>query len=154
MSKKETWNNVKVAVQDLLETQPKLSNKFKDSLWDILTSNLEPKGSTSLYPPKLDDEGNIVESWCRFHKRYEVIEDMVISKGKPKGYCRASISKWNKTNSNIKKLDSEAVEAMSEGNFEEAQEIALKSKELKGLLNSPDYYDYDEDWANFNNKDD
>ena len=57
-----------------------------------------------------------------------------LSKGKSKGYCKASISLWNKTNAQIKKLDSQAVDAMSEGDFDKAQAIAKEAKELKKLL--------------------
>ena len=72
-----------------------------------------------------------------------------LSKGKSKGYCKASISLWNKTNAQIKKLDSQAVDAMSEGDFDKAQAIAKEAKELKENFNKPEFYDYDRDWTNF-----
>ena len=149
MTKAQLWTNVQNQVNELLMAS-KVSKKFSEELLSILELNLAPKsGGSSINPPKLDEDGNIVEAWCRFHQRYEIVENMVISKGKSKGYCKASISLWNKTMATIKKLDSEAVDAMANGDFDKAQEIAMKSKELKDNFNKPEFYDYDRDWANF-----
>ena len=151
LTKTQVYNNTVTQINELLENS-KVSKKFKEKLFTILENNLAPKkgGSSLAHPPKLDENGNIVEAWCRFHERYEPVEDMVISNGKSKGYCKASISLWNKTNSNIKKLDSQAVEAMAKGDFETAQELAKEAKELKDNFNKPEFYDYDRDWAEFN----
>lgn len=150
VTKQEMWTTIQSQVAELLETN-KVSKKFSEALMEVLESNIAPKsgGGSSINPPILNDDGTIKEAYCRFHQRYEPAENMVISKGKSKGYCKASISLWNKTNSEIKKLDSQAVEAMSAGDFEKAQEIAKKSKELKDNYNKPEFYDYDRDWANF-----
>ena len=151
LTKTQVYNNTVTQINELLENS-KVSKKFKEELFTILENNLAPKkgGGSMAHPPKLDEDGNIVEAWCRFHERYEPVENMVISNGKSKGYCKASISLWNKTNSNIKKLDSQAVEAMAEGDFETAQELAKEAKELKDNFNKPEFYDYDRDWAEFN----
>ena len=94
MTKTQTW----VEVQKLLE-----NNKASKALKEALEELLAPKSAGSMAnPPKLDKDGNIVEAYCRFHQRYEKVEDMVVSQGKSKGYCKASISLWNKTNAKIK----------------------------------------------------
>jgi len=149
MTKTELYNKVSTEVLELLESQPKLSKAFKEKLSNILDTNLMPKSGAgnSANPPKEID--GIMHYYCRFHQRYEPQEDMVISKGKSKGYCKASISLWNKLNSQIKKLDSQAVEAMANGDFEKAQELAKESKALKDSLNSPETYDYERDWLAF-----
>jgi len=148
MTKTELYNKVSVEVLELLESQPKLSKAFKEKLSNILDTNLRPKsGGNAMNPPKEID--GIMHYYCRFHQRYEPQEDMVISKDKSKGYCKASISKWNKINSQIKKLDSKAVEAMANGDFEKAQELAKEAKALKGSLNNPETYDYEQDWLVF-----
>ena len=151
LTKTQTYNTTVEQINALLENS-KVSKAFKEELLNIIELNLAPKngGGSSTNPPKLNDDGEIIEAYCRFHNRYEVVTDMVISNGKSKGYCKASISLWNKTNSNIKKLDSKAVDAMSDANFEEAQAIALEAKTLKDSFNSVEFYDYDRDWANFN----
>lgn len=151
LTKTQIYTNVVTQINELLENS-KVSKKFKDDLLFIIDNNIAPKnGSRSaINPPKLDKEGNIIEAYCRFHQRYEKVEDMVMSNGKPKGYCKASISLWNKTNSKIKKLDSQAIDFMANGDFEKAKEVAKKAKELKDNFNKPEFYDYDEDWANFN----
>jgi len=148
MTKTELYNKVSTEVLELLESQPKLSKAFKEKLSNILDTNLRPKsGGNTMNPPKEID--GVMHYYCRFHQRYELQDDMVMSKDKSKGYCKASISKWNKINSQIKKLDSQAVDAMANGDFESAQAIAQEAKELKESLNNPETYNYDEDWANF-----
>jgi len=151
LNKTQVYNNTVAQINELLESS-KVSKKFQGELMDILEANLAPKvgGGSSLHPAKLDDEGNIVEAWCKHHQRYETASDMVISNGKSKGYCKASISLWNKTNKLIKDTDSKAVDAMSEGDFDKAQELAKEAKALKDSYNKPEFYDYDRDWAEFN----
>jgi len=151
VTKSQVWTNVQNQVTELLAAN-KVSKKFSEALMLLLEANIAPKkgGGSSINPPILNEDGSIKEAWCRFHNRYEKVEDMVISQGKSKGYCKAAISLWNKTNSNIKKLDSQAVDAMSDGDFENAQRIAKEAKDLKDNFNKPEFYDYDRDWANFN----
>ena len=141
MTKIQLWNEV----QELLSQHPTTSKKIVQGLEDLL----KPKvgGGSSTNPPQEID--GVMNYYCRFHQRYEPQEDMVMSKDKSKGYCKAAISKWNKTNSQIKKLDSQMSALVSEGNFEEAQEVALTSKELKANLNNHEHYDYDADWLAF-----
>jgi len=151
LNKTQVYTNVVAQINALLEGS-KVSKKFQEELLNIIDANIAPKsgGGSSTHPPKLDEDGNIVEAYCRYHQRYEGVDNMVMSQGKSKGYCKASISLWNKTNSTIKRLDSEAVDAMSAGDFDKAQKIAQESKELKDAFNAPEFYDYDRDWANFN----
>ena len=141
MTKIQLWNEV----QELLSQHPTTSKKIVQGLEDLL----KPKvgGGSSTNPPQEID--GVMNYYCRFHQRYEPQEDMVMSKDKSKGYCKAAISKWNKTNSQIKKLDSQMSALVSEGNFEEAQVVALTSKELKANLNNHEHYDYDADWLAF-----
>lgn len=123
-----------------------------EELTTALRVLLAPKrGNGSLSnTPLLDEEGNITHYWCRIHERYEVVDDMVMSNGVSKGQCKASLSAWTRNNAAIKKLESESVAALMEGNFEEAQAKAEKVKELKNVLNEPSSYNYDEDWKVYN----
>lgn len=144
LNKSEIYTNVVTSVTELLESS-KTTKAFRTELLSILEINLAPKSSGSINPPILNDEGEIVEAYCRFHQRYEKVEDMVISNGKSKGYCKAGISRWNKNQTKVKSLDSEALAAMTDGDFDTAQAKALEAKETKESLT----YDYDADWAEF-----
>lgn len=148
-NKTQTWLTLQSEVNNLLDSS-KVSNTFKSALMQLLEANLAPKqgGGVSANPPKEID--GVMHYYCRYHQRYEAESAMVMSQGKSKGYCKASISVWNKVNSTIKSLDSEAVKAMASGDFDKAQEIALKCKDLRESFNNPSFYDYDRDWASFN----
>ena len=143
-TKLEVWNSV----QSILQAQigKKLTSEVVAQIEDLLA----PKsgGGVSINPPKMIDD--VMHYWCRFHERYEADVDMVMSQGKSKGYCKASISKWNKVNSQIKKLESQAVGAIVNDKLEEAQKLSQEAKALKETLNLPASYDYDLDWKMFN----
>ena len=144
MTKTELWNKV---------SETLVANKASKKLIAEMEILLAPKSSGgSLHPPKLNDKGEIVEAWCKFHQRYEVIKNMVVSGDKSKGYCKAGISKWNKLNVQVKKYESEAVAFMAEADFENAQKAAQKAKDIKKSYNDPKSYDYDKDWAAFTAK--
>ena len=149
-TKTQVWNNVQKQVNELIETS-KVSKKFSEELLNILEASIAPKsgGSGLLHPPKEID--GVLNYYCRFHETYYTEDKMVMSVGKSKGYCKAAISLWNKTNSNIKKLESSVSDLVEAGDFEEAQVIAKEAKELKSVFNTPAFYDADRDWNKFNN---
>lgn len=123
--------------------------KASKALTEALEAILAPKvGGGSVNPPKVVN-GVITEAFCKFHNRYEIIGDMVLSNGKSKGYCKASISKWNKSNSMIKKLDSESASLLREGKADEAIAKAKEADALKVSMNDHANYDYDADWKAF-----
>lgn len=141
MSKSTQWNEV----QKLLNSQAKLPK----GLYEALEAILAPKtngGSTN--PPKLID--GVMHYYCRFHQAYEAEENMVLSAGKSKGYCKAAISIWNKRNSAIKKLEAEISELVMAGDFEQARECTTELKQAKATLNDPKTYDIVVDWNVFN----
>lgn len=143
-TKLELWTNV----QNVLTTN--VGKKITPELISQIEALIAPKsgGGISTNPPKEID--GIMHYYCRFHERYEADVDMVTSQGKSKGYCKASISKWNKTNSAIKRLESNAVGALVNGRLEEAQKLSAEAQALKDSLNLPSSYDYELDWKVFN----
>lgn len=145
-NKTQTWNEVQ-ALLEAHQTKEKPSKK-EIVLREALEVLLAPKTSGGSANPPQEIDG-VMNYYCRFHQTYEPLEDMVMSKGNSKGYCKASISKWNKTNANIKKLDAQVQALVTDGNFEEAQAIAQESKGLKDGLNNPENYDIVEDWNAF-----
>lgn len=141
MTKTKLWEEVQKLLAD---------NKASAKLTSALQELLSPKTAASQNPPKVDKDGNITHVYCRFHKQYEPVANMVMSGGKSKGYCKASISLWNKMNSNIKKLNAQVTEAIEAGDMDKAQKVTKEAQSLKAKLNDPKTFDYDRDWATFN----
>jgi len=140
-TKTNVWNEVEA----LLDSQAKLPKGLKEALELIL----KPKvGVGSTNEPKLID--GVMHYYCRFHQDYEAQENMVMSSGKSKGYCKASISVWNKRNARIKKIEAEVSELVMAGDFEQAQECTIELKQAKESLNDPKTYDIVSDWNIFN----
>jgi hypothetical protein len=139
MAKTNTWE----AVQEVLA-----NNKHNKALYEALEAILAPKkGGGSTNAPKLID--GEMHYFCRFHQAYEPESKMVMSSGKSKGYCKASISVWNKRNSAIKRKEAEISELVVAGDFTQAQECTVELKEMKEGLNNPETYDIVVDWTNF-----
>lgn len=140
MSKANIWSEV----QAVLEAQAKLPKGLKEALEAIL----KPKsGSTGIHAPQEID--GVMHYYCRFHQAYEPESDIVMSGGKSKGYCKASISIWNKRNASIKKKEAEISELVLVGDFVQAQECSVELQALKAQLNEPTSYDIVSDWSTF-----
>lgn len=141
MAKTNTWNEVEA----ILDAQAKLPKGLREALELIL----KPKTSGgSSNPSKVVD--GITYHYCRFHQDYEVESNMVMSSGKSKGYCKASISVWNKRNSALKKKEAEISELVMAGDFEQAKECSIELQTMKTSLNDPKSYDITSDWEAFN----
>lgn len=125
------------------------SHKVKTIVVEELKAILAPKSGGSVSNPSYEQDG-VMMHYCRFHRQYEAECDMVMSVGKSKGYCKASISKWNKTNAQIKKLEAQAVGELTRDNIDKAKELSNEAKALGERLNDPEFYNYDKDWAIFN----
>lgn len=141
MSKTNQWNEV----QELLNAQAKLPK----GLYEALELILKPKqgGGVSNTFKVVD---GVTYYYCRFHQTYEAQELMVMSSGKSKGYCKASISVWNKRNSALKKKEAEISELVMAGDFEQAKECSEELQTMKKELNDPSTYDVVVDWNIFN----
>ena len=152
MTKKELYETVNSEVSGILENT-KVSKSVREAIAKVLETYLAPKsgGGQPMNPP-IEVNGTKYY-YCRWHQCYEPENDMVMSKGKSKGYCKAAVSKWNKANSKIKKLEAEATEAIMNSDIETAQKKANEAKELKAKFNLPSYYNYVEDWTVFNKVD-
>jgi len=148
MTKLELYTKVSEELSQILDST-KVSKKVKDEIQETIKKYLEPKkgGSRSINPP-LTIDGEIYY-FDRFHQLYYPQEMMVMSGGKSKGYSKMSISKWNKTNRQIKLLEAKVTELMLAGQVEEATKIANEVKELKENLNLPSFYNPQEDVKNF-----
>lgn len=146
MSKLQTWTSVSAEVAKWAQ-ENKVASSKAESLLELLESMLAPKVSSSQHPPK-EIDGRMYY-FCRFHQTYYEQDKMVMSNGKSKGYCKAAIAKWNKTNTEIKKLNADAVEALANGDVEKAKKITAQAQKLSAVFNKPEFYNAEEDWANF-----
>lgn len=134
----ERWD----MVLEILETN-KVSKKVQSQL-EIL---LAPKSASSVNPPLEDEKGNITHYWDRWFNQYVTVEESVLSNGKPKGYSKASLSKWNKMQGQVKQLMMDlAFSGMTRDEVEAELEVAQKA------TNIPESFDYQEDSRRFNNK--
>ena len=125
----------------LLEVQDREVNAVIENDYDTLINNyIKPKktgGGVSKFPPIVNPETGLTEYYCRYYQAYVAETDIVMSKGKSKGYSKKAIAVWNKTRryiANLKNhyLDIEDVEQL----------IATKAriKELEKLVNQPSFY--------------
>lgn len=123
MTKTEQWEKI----QEIL-----LSNKASKKLTSALEELLKPKnGGTSMFPPKLDKDGNITELYCQWHKKYEPVDNFKTSTKSKTGYhyeCKDAEKEWNLYAKEIKAQESELtklVDKILDGEIEQ-----VKAKEL------------------------
>lgn len=148
MSKSQVWLEVNTQVLTWAK-ENKISEAKSEALMQLLSELLAPKASASQNPPRTNKDGEL-EYFCRFHQCYYTSDKMVMSNGKSKGYCKAAIAKWNKLNAQIKKLSAQSSELLLQGKVEDASKLANEMQGLKAILNEPNTYNKEEDWANFN----
>ena len=125
----------------------KIKQNVADELCQLITE-LTAKKSRELHPPRINDDGE-TEYYCRFHKKYYLEADMVMSNGKSKGYSKAAIAVWNKRNAAIKKLAIEVSDLVAKDDFEAAKVKNAELAKLKAELNDPATYDVEANEAAF-----
>lgn len=133
----ERWD----LVLEILE-HGKVSKKVQTELETILA----PKSASSVNPP-LTDGDTITDYWDRWFNQYISVAESVLSNGKPKGYGKASLSKWNKIQATIKEL---TMDLAYSGKTRE--EVETEMKLAQKMSNNPLSFNYDDDTYNFNNK--
>ena len=138
-SKSDIWARVEETL---------VAHKVKTHIIEELKEILAPKSGGAVNPPKEVD--GVMHHFCRFHQAYEPEHNMVMSNNKSKGYCRAAISKWNKVNQKIKRIEAEAVGALCKGELDLAKQLSEEVAELKARLNDPNQYSLEGDWRAFN----
>ena len=109
----------------------KMSTKAREELIAIIDTNMKPKngGGLSKHPAILDD-GIITEAYCRYYQKYFPADEMVISKGKSKGYSKVAIGHWNKAQRLVKKLTDKYMN-LEDAMGDEAKEIKTTIMTLK-----------------------
>ncbi len=135
MNKTQQWE----MVRDIL-ANGKVSKKIQAQLEEILA----PKtGGGTIYPPKVDENGNIIELYCNWHKEYEPVEGFKKSPKAKSGYhyeCKTAEGEWKKYMvkiNSIKKEISNVVNNILDGNVtvEDARQIKEdKEAEISKLI--------------------
>ncbi len=148
-NKSQLHNEVVSKVQEFCESN-KMKAQTTTALMELVSSLLAPKkgGATSQNASYTDANGTVMH-YCRFHQQFEPESDMVLSQGKNKGYCKASISIWNKRNSAIKAKEASIAQFIIASDIEAAKSASIELQDMKANLNEPSTYDYDSDWNAF-----
>jgi len=100
MNKTQIWDATK-----LLLTNEKI--EIDSEFYQKLELLLAPKKARAEFPPKLDEEGNIVETYCQWHKCYEKIEEFNIRNNKAHHECKIALVEWHKYAKAIKVIEKE-----------------------------------------------
>lgn len=131
MTKTKLW----AEVQEIL-AKHKASKKLSEELEAILA----PKagGSVAQNPMRTIDGKNY--HYCRYSGLYVIEPQMVMSKGKSKGYSKLAIAKWTKAGKIIQELNNEAMRLLLDGKQDEGKAKAKEAEELKVLRNEVKYY--------------
>ena len=136
-TKSEIWGLVSGILIDA-----KVSVEVQTSLENILA----PKSASIVNPP-MEKDGEITHYWDRWFNQYVTVAESVLSNGKPKGYSKASLSKWNKIQATIKDL---TMDLAYSGKSRE--EVETEMKLAQKMSNDHESFDYDIDSENFINK--
>lgn len=124
MNKTQQWEAIKAIL-----TNGKVSKKVQAELEELLA----PKsGGGTIYPPKVDKDGNITELYCTWHKEYEPVEKFKKSPKAKSGYhyeCTDAEAEWKKYVSAINKLKKETADTVNK--ILDGEIDVKEAKELK-----------------------
>ncbi len=120
----------------------KVSKKVQTELENILA----PKSASSVNPPLMDGD-TITHYWDRWFDQYVSVQESVLSNGKPKGYSKASLSKWNKIQATIKDL---TMDLAYSGKTRDEVEVEMKLAQK--MSNDKSSFNYEDDTQRFINK--
>jgi hypothetical protein len=139
MKKSELYNTVETLLKEY-ESQfksKKSFEQFKSQIDDLI----KPKsgGGVVQNPPIVKDD--ITYHYCRYTGYYLPESEMVMSRGKCKGYSKKAISKWTKAGKSIQSLNDSALTLLLEKKVEYGTAIAQETEELKLLRNKQEYYE-------------
>lgn len=131
MTKTQLWNEV-----EILLSQHKVSKEFKSKLEDLI----KPKsGGGVVQFPSIEKDGKLYH-YCRYSSLYVEESQMVMSKGKSKGYSKKAIAKWTKYGKDIKALEHEAMKLLLDKKFEEGTNKSNEADKLKEDRNKTSMY--------------
>ena len=105
---------------------------------EFISELLEQAGKkgpkTPEHPPVLDDEGNIIEKWCKRHEQYEPIEDFKESTKNSDGYetnCKVAHIQWVALSKELRKLEEGLIPIINEGDITAVQQHQMKIEAKK-----------------------
>lgn len=138
MTKTELINQL-----NTLNENTKLPKGYADQLMNLVNQlNVrQPKAESN--PPKLDDQGNIVEVWCLKHETYEPVSEFATSTKGNTGYhnkCRIADYQWKDYLAKIKVVQADIDAAINEERYTDLPELQAKKVSLTSEKDSAYVY--------------
>ncbi len=115
-----------------LNAETKLPKGYDSTLMDRIAKLNQRNPKAEAHPPILVD-GAIAEVWCLKHERYESIDGFTTSTKTKHGYhnkCIVADYQWRKYLRDIKALNAEMMECISNGDFATVETLATQIKTL------------------------
>jgi len=111
--------------------------EFKSQIDELL----KPKsgGGVVQYPMIVDNDINY--HFCRYSNYYLPESEIVMSKGKSKGYSKKAIALWTKIGRTAQELNNEAMKLLLSGDVEAGKSKAEEAEKLKVDRNKTSMYD-------------
>lgn len=155
MNKSQTYK----AVTDKLEavyTKSKVSKSAQEAINEIIDLYLKPKSGGGVArnvenPPKLDDNGHIVEAYCKYYKRYLPAAECNISfrgteKEKYRGESLLGAARYREITQEINTLKQQSQDLLLAKDIEGAQKAAKEAQRLFDTRQDSSLYDYEADF--------
>lgn len=125
----------------------KLSKSAKSEFDSLLQELTTRKSREIKHADYFDEKENCVMRFCKYHQRYEKECDMIAKKS----YCKVASFISNQRRSEVKKLENELLSLIADNaETEKISELANIIKEKKANMHAPETYDYERDYAYYN----
>jgi len=156
MNKTQTFTAITEGLTTIYEDN-KVSKKAQEAINALMATYLKPKTSTRTaeFPPKLGEDGLILEAYCKYYKRYFPADECNISfrgvkdKEKYRGESLMGVKRYKEITRTIEELKAKAQTFILEGNVSEAQEAAKEAQELFDNRVNRELYNYEDDYERF-----
>ena len=119
---------------ETIKSNNKIPAKAIEALEAMLVTYIKPKTSSIKHPPL--ENGDL---YCRYTQKYYPEAEMVMSKGKSKGYSKVGIALWNKAQRTLQKWSMQYAD-IEDITGTEARELGAKIKGLKAIANDPEAF--------------
>lgn len=125
----------------------KLSKSARSEFDSLLQELTTRKTREIKHADYFDEKENCVMRFCKYHNRYERESDMITKKS----YCKVASFISNQRRNGVKKLENELLSLIANNaNSDEIANLANDIKEKKEKMHAPETYDYDRDYAYYN----
>lgn len=120
----------------------KLSKSAKSEFDELLKELTTRKAREVKHADYYSDENQCVMRYCKYHCKFEREDEMIAKKS----YCRAASFISNQRRNEVKRLENELLNLISQNaDSEKISELADVIKEKKQNMHAPETYDYERD---------